>query len=250
LIPLSKINNLAFYTKKKLSMEKTKKLHLHEEILLLALRDKEGSMHFGVNYQHAMAGAIVAEFLLSNKVKIQEEGRKKFVSLLDHKLSGNEILDECLNKLKTSRRRVQVQNWVARIANMSRIKHRTAISLCRKGILKLEEDKVLLIFNRKLYPEINPKPEKEIIAKMSDAIFTDKAVIDPHVLVLISICQSTGLLRPLFDKKKLRARKARIKDIIKGNLVGDATRQAVEAMQAAIMIATIIPAVTVAATSG
>ena len=34
-------------------------LHLHEEILLLALRDKEGTIESGVMYQHAVAAALL-----------------------------------------------------------------------------------------------------------------------------------------------------------------------------------------------
>lgn len=85
---------------------------------------------------------------------------------------------------------------------------------------------------------------------MHEAIFTEKREIDPHTLVLIAICDSTGLLRANFDKKRLRDRKSRIKQIVQAELVGKATREAVEAMQAAVMVATIIPAVTVAASAG
>jgi len=223
------------------------KLHIYEEILLLALRDKKGSTHFGVNYQFAMAGAIVAELLLDKKIEIEKVKKKKFVKLVDGTLSGDDILDETLQKLQTAKRRQRVEAWVSRLANIRRIKHRAAENLCKKRILKMEEDKVLMIFRRKLYPEINPKPEKQILNKMFDAIFTEKRNIDPHTLVLISICHSTGMLKPLFDKKKLRERKSKIKEIVNGNLVGKATKEAVEAMQAAVMVATIIPVVTATA---
>lgn len=224
-------------------------LHLYEEILLLALKDKTGSTHFGINYQFALAGAVVAELLLAKKISIQHEKKKKFVVATTTKTMGDPILDEALAKLRKARRREQVRTWVHRIANLPRLKNKAAESLVRKGVLRLEESKVLLIFTRRLYPEINPKPERALLSRMEDAIFTDKQELDPHTLVLISICESTGMLKPLFDRKKLKARKGRIKEIVSGNLVGQATKEAVEAMQAAVMVATIIPAVTVAATS-
>ena len=223
----------------------TKQLHIYEEILLLALRDKEGTILFGVNYHQALAGALLAELLIKNKVEIESAGKKKFVKLKSSKPTGNALLDECIEKMASAKRRASPQNWVQRFANISRIKHKAAESLYRKGILKLEEDKVLLIFNRKKYPEVDPRPEKRLMDKIYDAVFGSSKEIDPETVILISICNSTGILRQIFDKSKLRGKKARIKEITSGNLIGKATKEAVEAMQAAVLIATIIPAVIV-----
>jgi hypothetical protein len=226
------------------------RLHLYEEVLLLALRDKEGSLHFGVHYQFALAGALVAELMLTRRITIDTNGRRKFIVLADGTPTGDEILDTCLEKLRAAKRRQQVQTWVRRFSAIPRLKHRAASSLVKRRILKMEEDQILFLFRRKLYPEIDPRPEKRILDKMHEAIFTEKREIDPHTLVLIAICDSTGLLRANFDKKRLRDRKSRIKQIVQAELVGKATREAVEAMQAAVMVATIIPAVTVAASAG
>lgn len=231
-------------------METTGNLHIYEEILLLALRDKKGTMLFGINYPQALAGALLAELLLLKKIEIETSRKRKFVRLVDQKSMGNALLDECVQKIASSKRRAQTQNWIMRFANISRLKHKAAQSLCRKRILKMEEDKVLLIFTRKTYPELNPKPEKRLMNKIQEAIFGNTKEIDPETVILISICNSTGILRQLFDKKKLKEKKTRIKEITSGNLIGKATKDAIEAMQAAIMVAAIIPAVTVVTTSG
>lgn len=226
-------------------MEPSNKLHIYEEILLLALRDKKGTMLFGINYPQALAGALLAELLLINKIEIESSGKRKFVKLVNQKSTRNTLLDECIGKIASAKRRARPQNWVMRFANISKLKHKAAQSLCRKRILKMEEDKVLLLFSRKIYPELNPVPEKKLMEKMQTAIFGNSKEIDPETVILISICNSTGILRQIFDKSKLKERKSRIKDITTGNLIGQATKDAIEAMQAAIMIATIIPAVTV-----
>ena len=232
-----------------MTIRNTGELHLYEEVLLLALRDKQGTLHFGTHYQFALAGAIVAELLLNGKVTIETDRKRNFLVVADGSPAGDELLDEMLAKVGTARRRQQVQAWVRRIANLPRLRHRAAQGLVRKRILKHEEDKVLLLFKRNLYPEVDPRPEKRILDKIYQAIFTDQRDVDPHTLVLVAICDTTGLLKPNFDKKRLRERKERIKQIVKGNVVGSATQKAVEAMQAAVMVATIIPAVTVTATT-
>lgn len=230
-------------------MQPSTQLHIYEEILLLALRDKEGTMLFGINYPQALAGALMAELLLKKKIEIEYSGKKKFVKLINQKSTGNPLMDECIEKISKSKRRSRLENWVQRFANISRLKHKAAQSLCHKGILKMEEDKILLIFNRKIYPEIDPRPEKRLMDKLQSAIFGSSKEIDPNTIILISICNSTGILKHLFDKSKLREKKNRIKEITSGNLVGDATKDAIEAMQAAVMVAVIIPAVAVTTTS-
>ena len=52
-------------------------LYLQEEIMLLTLRDKEGTIASGTNYQYAIGGAVLAELLLRNRVTVDEEKKKK-----------------------------------------------------------------------------------------------------------------------------------------------------------------------------
>ena len=88
-------------------MRPSTQLHIYEEILLLALRDKEGTMLFGVNYPQALAGALLAELLLKNKIEIEYSGKRKFVKLLNQKSTGNPLLDECIEKIASAKRRAR-----------------------------------------------------------------------------------------------------------------------------------------------
>lgn len=224
-------------------MQSQNKLHIYEEILLLALRDKQGTIFYDVHYPQAIAAALLAELLLTKKLILEISGRKKFVRLSDTKPTGDLLLDECIQKVSKSKRRARVENWVPRFANIPRLKSKAAQNLCKKGILKLEESKVLFLFKHNKYPEIDPRPEKQLIEKLRKAIFGTNKSIEPETVLLIAICEKTGILKHLFDKRKLREKKKWIKEIISGNLIGNATKEAVEAMQAAIFAAVIIPAV-------
>ena len=51
----------------------------------------------------------------------------------------------------------------------------------------------------------------------------------------------------VFDKKELKARKDRIERVVEGNAMAEATKEAIEAVQAAIMVAVILPTITTAA---
>ena len=52
-------------------------LFLHEEVMLLALRDEEGTIASGTMYQYAIGAAILAELLVpSAQIKLGREGQE------------------------------------------------------------------------------------------------------------------------------------------------------------------------------
>ena len=104
---------------------------------------------------------------------------------------------------------------------------------------------MLLIFTRKIFPEADPTAERELIGRLERAIFTDARDIDPRTVVLLSLANSSNLLKEVFDRKELRQRKTRIEQVVNGEMTGKAARQAIEAMNAAVFAACILPAIMV-----
>jgi golgi phosphoprotein 3 len=131
--------------------------------------------------------------------------------------------------------------WVSRLASGK--KHKVARQLCSRGIVRAVDDKVLFIFSRKVYPEIDPLPEKKIVDRLRAAIFEDQASLDPRTVVLISLANGAGLLTENFGRKEIKARKERIEQIVNGELTGKATKEVIAAAQAAIMVAAIMPTI-------
>ena len=217
-------------------------LFLHEEVLLLALRDEKGTPAAGAMYTQAMGGAILAELLIGKRVRMDAK-KHKFIELESSRRLGDPVLDECLVKVRDAKRRATAVTWVSRFTAMSNL-HRVAQGLCRRKILRADEDTVLLLFKRKVYPEIDPGPERAIIETLRKAIFTDARDVDPRTVVLVSLAKSSNLLPIIFDKKELKGRKDRLENLINGDVTGKATKEAIEAAQAAaFMAAVIIPAV-------
>ncbi len=219
-------------------------LFLYEEIMLLALRDEEGTIASGTMYQYAIGAAVLAELLLNQRIVVDQSAKRKLVDLVSSTPLGDPLLDRCLEKVTTAKRRAALQTWVCRFAAVRNIKHLIAQRLCRRGILRADEDKVLLIFTRKIYPEVDPKPERELIERLRQAIFTDATDVDSRTVVLVSLANSASLLNVVFDKKMLKARKTRIEQIINGEITGKAAQ---EAIQAVVMMAVMMPAFTTAA---
>jgi golgi phosphoprotein 3 len=214
-------------------------LFLHEELMLLALRDEEGTIaSSGGMYQYAISGAVVAELLLRNRIEI-EESKKQFVNLINSDPVGDPLIDECLERIAGAKKRASLQTWVVKFVGIKNLKHRVAEGLCKRGILQPAEDRVLLVFSRKTYPELDPQPERELVDRLRRAIFTDSEDVDPRTAVLVSLASGTGMLNTSFDRKELKSRKARIEQVISGETTGQAAKQAIAAMQAVIFMSTI-----------
>ncbi len=221
-----------------------KSLKLHEELLLLSLRDEKGTFASSGMLEYAIGGALLSELLLLKKIDTDQVKKKKIlIDLVNSSPTGDPVMDECLDKLKKAKRRADMKTWVMRFARIKKLKHRIAEQLCHKGILRADEDKVLLIFNRKIYPEINPAPENALVKRLHEGIFTDKQDIDPRTSIIISLAKHVDLLKHHFDKKELKSRKKRIKQIGEGQATAKAAKEAIQAVQAAVMIAVIMPAV-------
>lgn len=222
-------------------MTEGKPLFLYEEIMLLALRDEEGTIATGFPEQ-VVAGAILAELLLDCRISV-EDTRKQLVDLQNKKQTGDPIIDECLERMAAGKRRASLQTWVSRLAGTKNLRHKVARQLCDRGILRADEDKVLFIFKRRVYPEIDPLPEKKIVDRLRAAIFTDHDQLDPRTVVLISLANGSDLLRQTFGRREVRTRQKRIEQIANGELTGKATKEVIAACQTAVMVAAIMPAI-------
>ena len=220
---------------------KTRPLYMHEEVLLLALCDEKGTLHSGAWLQPALAGAILAEFLSTGRIRLEKEGKQEVVAITRDNTFGDNLLDDCLEKIRSSSKRHTVQHWSGLIGCRGDLMPGTAEGLCRIGVLRTDEKKVLLIFSLKIYPEIDPKPEAELLDRMRAVIFDDSAEVDTRTTMLIAIAHRTGLLRANFDKGELKRCKERIEGIAKGEFAGEAAQGAINAQSAAFLLTTMMP---------
>lgn len=219
----------------------TKRLHLYEEILLLALRDRKGTP--ATEFANlAISGSLLAEMLLEGRITV-EGTRRKLVDVRSEEPFGDPVLDEALQRIAGSKRRASLKSWIQRLSGTKGLRHRAAQQLCRRGILRADEDTVLLFFRRKIYPELNPLPERRLVERMRTAIVARTGLLEPRTVVLISLAKSANLLAKTLGRDVVKERKERIKEIVRGDAIGKATKEAIEACEAAVFVAAVMPAV-------
>ncbi len=215
-------------------MPTKKNLHLYEEILLLTLRDREGTIASGTWYLQAVAGALLAELLLEGHLAI--EG--KTVAARGGR-TGDPLLDESLDLIVTSRRRRTPAAWISKLSGSRDLKRRATAGLCKRGILAADRKQVLLFFERRIFPEIDHEPERAVVERLRRAV-EGESTVDPRTTVLLALANHSGILRAAFGKRDLKRRKRRIEQVIEGNAMGKATQEVVQAASTAILVTTII----------
>jgi hypothetical protein len=138
--------------------------------------------------------------------------------------------------------------WVQKFAGLKNLKERAARQLVDVGVLAEEEGTVLKIFKRKLFPERDGGPERDLRARMEKAIFTYSSELESRTVIIVALAKATGMLDRVFDKKRLKEQKPRLEDIMSGQVAGQATREAVEAVRAAVFVCTMVPVITATST--
>jgi golgi phosphoprotein 3 len=213
-------------------------LHLHEQLLLLAVHDEKGSFHGGM-FRYALAGALVSELVLAGRLTLVEGRRRsrKLLEVVSSEPTGVPVLDSALERIASAKRRQAAARWIARLAGDRAMPHAVAEGLVEQGLLRREEGRVLGLFRRVRYPTSNPDPEDALVAALERALATDDPV-PLDVAVVLSLASSAGILRHVFDRKALRPYRARIREVSDLEGIPAATREAIRATQAAVVAAT------------
>lgn len=224
-----------------------KNLSLQQEILLLATEDDRGTFSSGM-FLYSAGGAMVSELLLQQRIAANDD-KKQTVAVIDESPTGDPLLDELLQLIRDSKKHQGLQHWVSKAANIKDLKHRIATQLCDLGILKQDERKILWLFTQKVYPELDGSWEDTIRQRMAEVMFDPKSRADARTSVLIALASHAGLLTSNFAKEEIRQHRKRIKQLAKGDfLAAGATQATIQAVQAAVVVAVMIPSIVVTTT--
>jgi golgi phosphoprotein 3 len=215
-------------------------LTLYEEILLLALDDVRGTAAVGSMHAYAVGGAILAELLLSRTLGIEQQRKSQIVVYTGESPGSDPLLNDCLQRVRTAKRRASPQTWVARFAGIKGLQKRIAERLRQKGVLRYAEGRVLWVFSRDTYPTVDPHPERDLLERIRAALTTDNPV-DERTAIIVALAFPSGLLAGIFDRKQLRSHRKRIESLttLQAGAAGQATTEVIQGVQAALMASTI-----------
>ena len=195
-----------------------------EEILLLLLRDEGGKFVAvpGIVLDNALAGGVLMDLALENRIDT-DPGR---LILVDPTPVGDSLLDPTLAAIAGGEQRDALY-WVGQTALRAAEIRREALSrLVERGILEHDEGRFLWVFRSRRYPIIDGRAEREVKLRILGVLLSDD-IPDPRDIVIIGLADACGLLPALLPEGEYDKARARIDQVRRLDLIGQATSRAI-----------------------
>ena len=208
-------------------------LRFAEEFMLLLLNDEDGRFanvpSWSVNY--ALAGSVLMDLALENRIDTDLEN----LILLDATPVGDSLLDPTLAEINAGDAR-DARFWVERTANRAYEVREEALSrLVAGGILERRDDRFLWVFRSRRYPAIQGEAEREVKLRIMGVLFSDD-IPDPRDVVIICLADACGIFRGILSRRELDRASARIEQVRKLDLIGQAMTQAIRDIELSVAV--------------
>ena len=176
----------------------------------------------GIALDNALAGGVLMDLALENRIDTDAER----LLLIDATPVGDSLLDPALAAIAGGERRDALY-WVGRTAKRAAEIRREALSrLVERGILEHDEGRFLWVFRSRRYPIVDGRAEREVKLRILGVLLSDD-IPDPRDIVIIGLADACGLLPQLLPKGDYDKARARIDQVRKLDLIGQATSRAI-----------------------
>ena len=206
-------------------------LRFPEEVLLLLLNDEGGRFLSVPNWSldYAMAGGVLMDLALENRIDTDLEQ----LALVDASPVGDSLLDPTLADIAAMENH-NARFWIERTAGRAGAIREEALSrLITLGILEARDDRFLWVFRSRRYPIIDGKADREVKLRIMGALLSDE-IPDPRDVVIICLADACGIFRRLLSRQEMARASARIEQIRRLDLIGQAMSQAIRDIELSI----------------
>ena len=207
-------------------------LRFPEEVLLLLLND-EGGRFLSVpswSLDYAMAGGVLMDLALENRIDTD----LKRLSLVDASPVGDSLLDPTLADIAAMEDH-NARFWIEHTSRRADTIREEALSrLITSGILEARDDRFLWVFRSRRYPIIDGKADREVKLRIMGVLLSDE-IPDPRDVVIICLADACGIFRRLLSRQELARAAARIEQIRRLDLIGQAMSQAIQDIELSIV---------------
>ena len=199
-------------------------LRFSEEILLLQLRDEEGRFVDAPSavLDHALAGAVLMDLALENRIDTDLDN----LIMVDSTPVGDTLLDPTLARI-ASGEQSDARYWVEQTARQAgEIRQAVLSRLIERGVLVRLPNR-FRGFRSQRYQAVAGKAESEVKLRIIGILLGDE-IPDPRDVVIICLANACGVFDEVLPEHNLKAVSARIEQIRKLDLIGQATFRAIQ----------------------
>lgn len=206
-----------------------------EELFLISVHEKKHTLSFSSNYEvdYALAGALLAELLLLEKISINEESR---LEIKAEATTDNPLLAIVLKKIKKEKRTRKINYWIRLLGqDQKKVKDQIIENLIQKNVIAAKKKKFLWI------------PYKEYTQQDTTAKFFSKEMLrlvvfakeksGDQAIILLSLVRACNLLDHLFTIDEIGAAKVRVNELVKNEVLGNSVMVTIQEISDATAIA-------------
>ncbi|MCY4107521.1 MAG: GPP34 family phosphoprotein [Chloroflexi bacterium] len=206
-------------------------LRFVEEIILLLLHDEDGRFarvpSWSVDY--AIAGGVLMDLAMEDRIDTD----LKNLILLDATPVGDSLLDPTLARIEAGEKQ-DARYWVEHTAeHADEIREAALTRLVDHGILERQDDRFLWVFRSRRYPAVDGKVEREVKLRIMEVLFSDE-IPDPRDVMLICLADACGIFEELLSRRELNTASARIEQVRRLDLIGQAMSQAIHDIEVSV----------------
>jgi hypothetical protein len=217
-------------------------LTLAEQTLLIALDDEKGRDTTQWGSGVGLAGALLLDLARLELLTADGDGK---LTALDGPQPADELLRDAHAAIRGSSESRSARAWVQRLPReLKPLRQRLARGLAQRGILAEQHHKLLGIVPSTRFPTIDPGPEQELRARLRDVLLGDREPTEQEAL-LVGLLEPLGLIGSLVSRDQRTAARTRAKAVAEQGVAGTAVREAIHAVQGAV-IASVLAATTAA----
>lgn len=209
-----------------------------EDLLLLLIDDATGKAVLDrTRLERVLAGAVLVELSTAERIAPAPPGgpvKAGRIVVRDSSPLGDGILDEALARLaeKPSRPARAVEKLV------KGLRQAVLTRLVDAGLIREEHRKALGVFPTTAWPAVRPEHEARVRAGLR-AVLVDGATPDARTAALVSLLTAVDAVPKVLPVADRRALVRRARSVAQGDWVGRAVREAVDAVNAAVVVSTV-----------
>ncbi|MGN7221261.1 GOLPH3/VPS74 family protein [Curtobacterium flaccumfaciens] len=191
----------------------------------------------GSTLDTGLAGAVLADLALRGTVSLQDG----LVAVVNGAATGDPVLDGVVGSIAAAGAPRKAKWWVSRLGKRQ-LRDDVFAGLVERGVISVEQGKVLGLFPTTKHPERDGAPEALLRSGIAD-VLAGRAGPTPFSAAVIGLLDATNTLRKQFGAVD----KDLVKEITSGSWASPAVKAVLEEIEAATMV--VIMAATMATTT-
>lgn len=191
----------------------------------------------GSTLDTGLAGAVLADLALRGAISLQDG----LVTVVNGAATGDPVLDGVVGSIAAAGAPRKAKWWVNRLGNRQ-LRDDVFAGLVERGVISIEQGKVLGLFPTTKHPERDGAPEALLRSGIAD-VLAGRAGPTTFSAAVIGLLDATNTLRKQFGAVD----KDLVKEITSGTWASPAVKAVLEEIEAATMV--VIMAATMATTT-